>query len=131
MGDSLLGFRLFRQWYRCMSGGYIVLPGNVTPHVIAAVFNVETPVNGAEQGQTQVHVDLIVDQRVVLHHVVAKQAVALGCRLLLPVLPHHPRLRGGDPCNGVWFHKTIQSNHWCAPIPISSVCGNRSWSRDT
>ena len=55
-----------------MSGGYIVLPGNMTPHVVAAVFNVETPINGAEQGQMQVCVDMIVDQRVVLHHVVTK-----------------------------------------------------------
>ena len=60
-----------------MSRGYIVLPGNVTPHVVAAVFNVETPVNGAEQGQTQVRADMIVDRRVVLHHVIAMRAVAL------------------------------------------------------
>ena len=55
-----------------MSGGYIVLPGNMTPHVIAAMFNVETPINGAEQGQTQVDAKVIVDRRVVLHHVVTK-----------------------------------------------------------
>ena len=55
-----------------MSGGYIVLPGNVKPHVVAAVFNVETPINGAEQGQTQVHAKVIVDRRVVLQHIVTK-----------------------------------------------------------
>ena len=55
-----------------MSGGYIVLLGNVSPHVVAAVFNVETPVNCAEQGQTQVCANVIVNQRVVLHHIVAK-----------------------------------------------------------
>ena len=124
MGDSLLAFRPLRQWYRCVSRGYIVLPGNVKPHVVAAVFNVETPVNGAEQGQTQVCAKVIVDRRVVLHHVVAKLAVALGRRLLLPVLPHHPGLHGSDSPNGIQFRKTIQSNHWCAPIRISSVRGN-------
>ena len=61
-----------------MSGGYIVLPGNMKPHVVASVFNMETPINGAEQGQMQVHAKVIVDRRVVLHHIVTKQAVALG-----------------------------------------------------
>ena len=55
-----------------MGRGYTVLPANVEPHVIAAVFNKETPINGTEQGQTQVHVKVIVDQRVILHQVVAK-----------------------------------------------------------
>ena len=35
-----------------MSRGYTVLPANVKPHVIAAVLNMETPIDGAEQGQT-------------------------------------------------------------------------------
>ena len=47
-----------------------MLPGNVTPHVVATMFNVETPINGAEQGQMQVCVNMNVNQRVVLHHVV-------------------------------------------------------------
>ena len=44
-----------------MSRGYIVLPANVKPHVIAAVFIMETPIDGAEQGQTKVHAKVIVD----------------------------------------------------------------------
>ena len=101
-----------------------MLPGNMKPHVIAAMFNVETPIDGAEQGQTQVRVKVIVDRRVVLHHVVAKPAVTLGHRLLLHVLSHHPGLRGSDSRNGIRFHETIQSNHQCAAILISSVRGN-------
>ena len=31
-----------------------MLPSDMIPHVVAAMFNVETPVNGTEQGQTQV-----------------------------------------------------------------------------
>ena len=61
MGNSLLAFRLLRLWYCCMSRGYIVLPANVKPHVIAAMFNMETPIDGAEQGQTKVHAKVIVD----------------------------------------------------------------------
>ena len=60
-----------------MGRGYTMLPANVKPHVIAAVFNMETPVNGTEQGQMQVHVKVIVDRRVILHHIVSKRAVAL------------------------------------------------------
>ena len=55
-----------------MGRGYTVLPANVKPHVVAAMFNMETPINGTEQGQTQVHAKVIVDQRVILHHVVTK-----------------------------------------------------------
>ena len=55
-----------------MSGGYIMLPGNMSPHVIAAMFNMETPIDGAEQGQMQAHVNVIIYQWVVLHHVVTK-----------------------------------------------------------
>ena len=54
-----------------------MLPGDMSPHVIAAVFNMEAPINGAEQGQTQVCANVIVYRWVVLHHVVAKQTVAL------------------------------------------------------
>ena len=49
-----------------------MLPGNVSPHVIAAVFNMETPIDGAEQGQMQVHVNVIIYRLVLLHHIVAK-----------------------------------------------------------
>ena len=101
-----------------------MLPANMKPHVIAAVFNVETPIDGAEQRQMQVRAKVIVDRMVILHHIVAKQAVALGRRLLLPILPHHPGLHGSDSRNGIRFHETIQSNHRCASIPISSVHGN-------
>ena len=101
-----------------------MLPANVKPHVVAAVFNKETPVDGTEQGQTQVHAKVIVDQRVILHHVVTKQAVALGHQFLLPVLCHHPGLHGSDMHNGIRFHETVQSNHWHTPIPIFSVRGN-------
>ena len=45
---------------------YLVLSGDVKPHVIAAMLNPETPIYGAEQRQTQVCVNMIVDQRVVL-----------------------------------------------------------------
>ena len=132
MDDSLLVFRLLRWWYYRVCRGYIVLPANVKPHVIAAVFNMETPIDGAEQGQIQVDAKVIVDRRVILHHVIAKRAVALGCLLLLPVLPYHPGLCGIDPHNGIWFHQTIQSNHRCTSIPIISVHGNDgSRSRDT
>ena len=61
-----------------MGRGYVVLPANVKPHVVAAVFNMETPIDGTEQGQMQVHAKVIVDRRVILHHVVTKRAVALG-----------------------------------------------------
>ena len=54
-----------------MSRGYIVFPGNMKPHVIAAMFNVGTPINGAEQGLF-LRMKVIVDRRVVLHHIVAK-----------------------------------------------------------
>ena len=84
-----------------------MLPANVKPHVIAAVFNMETPINGTEQGQMQVHAKVTVDQRVILHHVVTKRAVALGRQLLLSILCHHPRLCGSDTRNGVWFHETV------------------------
>ena len=107
-----------------MGGGYTVLPANVKPHVIAAVFNMETPVDGTEQGQTQVCAKVIVDRRMILHHVVAKQAVALGHRFLLSVLCHHPGLCGSDMRNGVRFHETAYSNHQRTPIPICSVHGN-------
>ena len=73
-----------------------MLPANMKPHVVAAMFNMETPIDGTEQGQTQVCVKVIVDRRVILHHVVAKQAVALGRQFLLSVLCHHPRLHGSD-----------------------------------
>ena len=33
-------------------------------------------------------------------------------------------MHGSDSRNGIWFHETIQSNHWCASIPISSIHGN-------
>ena len=46
-----------------------MLPANVKPYVIAAVFNMETPVDGTEQGQMQVRVKVIVDQRVILQYV--------------------------------------------------------------
>ena len=49
-----------------MGRGYTVLPANVKPHVIAAMFNMETPVDGTEQGQTLVRVKVIVDRRVIL-----------------------------------------------------------------
>ena len=49
-----------------------MLSANVKPHVIAAMFNMETPVDGTEQGQTQVRAKVIVDRRVILHHVVTK-----------------------------------------------------------
>ena len=55
-----------------MGRGYTMLPANVKPHVIAAMFNMETPVDGTEQGQTQVCAKVIVDQRVILHHIVTK-----------------------------------------------------------
>ena len=47
------------------------------PHVVAAVFDLETPVNGAEQGQMQVCANVIIYRRVVLHQVVTERAVAL------------------------------------------------------
>ena len=56
-----------------------MLPANVKPHLVAAMFNMETPVDGAKQGQTQVRAKVIVDRRVILVQVVAKQIVALGC----------------------------------------------------
>ena len=37
-----------------------MLPGDVKPHVIAAVFDCETPIDGAEQGQMQVCANVIV-----------------------------------------------------------------------
>ena len=49
MGDSLLAFRLLRWWYYRVSGGYTMLPANVKPHVVAAMFSMETPIDGAEQ----------------------------------------------------------------------------------
>ena len=107
-----------------MSGGYIMLPGDVKPHVVAAVFDLETRINGAEQGQMQVRANVIVYQRVVLYRVVTERAVALRHGLLLPVLSYHPRLCGGDSRNGVWFHKIIQPNHWHHSIPISCICWN-------
>ena len=94
------------------------------------MFNIETPVDGTEQGQMQVRAKVIVDQRVILHHIIAKRAVALGRRFLLPVLCHHPRLCGSNMHNGIRFHETIQSNHWHTPIPILSIRGNagfQSW----
>ena len=84
-----------------------MLPANVKPHVVAAVFNMKTPIDGTEQGQTQVRANVIVDQRVILHHIVAKQAVALGCQFLLSVQCHHPRLHGSNMYNGVQFHETV------------------------
>ena len=101
-----------------------MLPANMKPHVVAAVFNKETPIYGTEQGQMQVHTKVIVDRRVILHHVVTKRAVALGHQFLLPVLCHHPGLRGSDMHNGIRFHETIQSNHQCTPIPIFSIRWN-------
>ena len=78
MGDSLLQpLGLPQQWHCRMAGGYVVLPANVKPHV-AAVFNMETPIDGTEQGQMQVRMKVIVDRRVILQYVVAKQAVTLG-----------------------------------------------------
>ena len=56
-----------------------MFPANVKPHVIASMFNMETPIDGAEQGQTQVRAKVIVDQRVILYLVVTKRSVALGC----------------------------------------------------
>ena len=50
-----------------------MLPANVKPHVIAAMFNVETPIDGAEQGQTEVRAKVIVDERVILHHIESEQ----------------------------------------------------------
>ena len=47
-------------------------PANVKPHVVAAMLNMETPIDGTEQGQTQVCTKVIVHRRVILHHVVAK-----------------------------------------------------------
>ena len=38
-----------------------MLPANMEPHVIPALFNKETPIDGTEQGQTQVHTKVIVD----------------------------------------------------------------------
>ena len=108
MGNSLLRLLgLPRRWHCHVGGGYTVLPANVKPHVVAAMFNMETPVNGTEQGQMQVCAKVIVDRRVILHHVVAKRAVALGRRFLLPVLCHHPGLRGSDTRNGVQCHETV------------------------
>ena len=55
-----------------MGKGYTMLPANMKPHVVATMFNKETPINGTEQGQTQVHAKVIVYQRVILHHIVTK-----------------------------------------------------------
>ena len=107
-----------------MGRGYTMLPANVKPHVVTAMFNIETPINGTEQGQMQVHAKVIVDRRVVLHQIIAKRTVALGHQFLLPILCHHPRLHGGDTRNGIRFHETIQSNHQRTPIPTLSICGN-------
>ena len=68
-----------------------MFPANVKPHVVAAMLNMGTPVDGTEQGQTQVHAKVIVHGRVILHHVVAKRAVALRRRLLLSIQCYHPR----------------------------------------
>ena len=75
-----------------MGRGYTMLPANVKPHVIAAMFNMETPLDGTEQGQTQVCTKVIVDQKVILYHVVTK---------------HGSDTHGSDTRNGVWFHQTI------------------------
>ena len=100
-----------------------MLPTNMKPHVVAVVFNMETPIDGAEQGQMQVCAKVIVDRRVILHHIVTKRAVALGHRLLLPILPYHPGLHGSDFHNGIQFHETIQSNHWLLPYPSAASVG--------
>ena len=84
-----------------------MFPANVEPHVLAAVLNMETPVDGTEQGQMQVHAKVIVHGRVILHHVVAKRAVALRCRLLLSIQCYHPGLRGSDTCNGIQLYETV------------------------
>ena len=34
-----------------MSRGYTVFPAKVKPHIVAAVFNMETPIDDTEQGQ--------------------------------------------------------------------------------
>ena len=83
------------------------VPCHVKPHVIAAMLNMETPVDGTEQGQTQVCVKVIVHGKVILHQLVAKRAVALRCQFLLAIQCHHPRLHGSDMRNGVQFHETI------------------------
>ena len=90
-----------------MGGGYTVFPANVKPHVIAAVLNMKTPFDGTEQGQTQVRTKVIVDRRVILHHVVTKRAVALRRQLLLSIQCYHPRLCGNDTHNGIWLHETV------------------------
>ena len=73
MSNSLLRLLGLPQWWYChVGGGYVVLPANVKPHVIAAVFNMETPIDGTEQGQMQVCAKVIVYRRVILHHIVAK-----------------------------------------------------------
>ena len=51
MSNSLLQLLGFPQWWHCHMGrGYTMFPANMKPHVIAAMFNMETSVNGTEQG---------------------------------------------------------------------------------
>ena len=55
-----------------MSQWYLVLLGDVVPHVGTAMLYREAPIYGAEQGQMQVCANMIVDRWVVFHHVVTE-----------------------------------------------------------
>ena len=139
MGDLLLLLRFPQWWHRRVGGGYTMFPANMKPHVIAAMLNMETPVNVTEQGQTQVCAKVIVDGRVILHHIVAKWAVALRHQLLLSIQCYHPGLRGSDHGKRQWEplykrwrcrsgggHSTLNWNTPSRAQPYPSRMGGKS-----